>query len=201
MKRAIVFDFGGVLMKTSDYAYRHQWDDRLGLPRGSVERVVHGSESWRLAQLGQVTLADYWQDVARQLDLSPDALAALQHDYFAGDMLDEALIAYIQQLRAAGHPVALLSNDSPALREKLQYLGIASLFDPLVISGDIGYMKPAPQAYQAVLDALQLPAHQAVFIDDMPANIAGAQAVGMHAIHYTPALDLQKVLETGWLNE
>lgn len=60
MKRSIIFDFGGVLMRTIDYTPRHKWDDRLGLPHGSVEKVVHGSESWRQAQVGQMELQGYW---------------------------------------------------------------------------------------------------------------------------------------------
>jgi epoxide hydrolase-like predicted phosphatase len=196
MKRAVIFDFGGVLMKTLDYSYRHQWDDRLGLPRNTVEKVVHGSESWRQAQLGTLSLKDYWQDVAEQLKLSPHDLTQLQEDYFKGDRLDGELIAYIRELRTRGHCVALLSNDSPALQQKLERLDIQDLFDPLIISANIGYMKPAPDAYLAMLHALQLAPEQTVFIDDMPYNIVGAQAVGIHAIQYTPDLDLREVLES-----
>jgi epoxide hydrolase-like predicted phosphatase len=196
MKRAVIFDFGGVLMKTLDYSYRHQWDDRLGLPGNTVEKLVHGSESWRQAQLGSLSMEDYWQDVAEQLKLSPQELTQLQADYFKGDRLDSNLIGYIRELRARGHRVALLSNDSAALHQKLERLDILDLFDPLIISANIGFMKPAPEAYLAMLHALQLPPEQTVFIDDMPYNIIGAQAVGIHAIQYTPDLDLREILES-----
>lgn len=191
---ALVFDFGGVLMKTHTRAPRLQWDDRLGLPHGTVERIIHSSDSWRLAQLGQLSVADYWADVAHQLGIPFAQIPQLEADYFSADSLDTDLIALIQTVRANQHPVALLSNDSPALREKLIGLNIAHLFDPLVISGDIGVMKPVPEAYHAVLERLNLPAHQTIFIDDMPANIIGAQAVGMNAIHYQHGMDLQAAL-------
>ncbi len=191
---ALIFDFGGVLMKTQSQAPRHAWDDRLGLPHGTVERVVHGSESWRLAQIGRVSVADYWADVAAQLTIDDAQLPQLEADYFSADQLDPALMALIQELRGAGHPIALLSNDSPALLGKLIGLGIAQLFDPLVISGDIGMMKPDPAAYRIALDRLAMPADQAVFIDDMPANIMGAQAIGMHAIQYHDGMDLRGAL-------
>jgi HAD superfamily hydrolase (TIGR01509 family) len=196
MKRAIIFDFGGVLMKTLDYTPRHTWDDRLGLPRGTIERIVHGSESWRLAQLGALSLEAYWRDVAQQLQLAPDDLKQLQVDYFKGDYLDGDLLEYIQRLRRNGHVVALLSNDSPALRAKLEGLNIARLFDLIVISGELGHMKPAPEAYHAALNALKFPAEQTIFVDDMPANIAGAKAVGMIGIHYTSNMKLEEVLES-----
>ena len=120
LKRAIIFDFGGVFMKTLDYSPRHRWDDRLHLPHGSVERIVHGSESWRQAQIGTLALSDYWSDVASQLKLRPDETRQLADDFYSGDQLDNSLVDYARQLRAQGHPVALLSNDSPALVQKLQ---------------------------------------------------------------------------------
>lgn len=196
MTYAIIFDFGGVLMKTLDYSYRYAWDDRLQLPRGSVERVVHGSTSWRHAQVNQLGIEDYWQDVAQQLRLDDEALSALQADYFKGDSLDTELIHLIRSLKAEGFRVGLLSNDALTLREKLQLLEIIDLFDPLIISAAIGVMKPAPEAYQAVLDLLQLPPEQVLFIDDMPDNITGANAVGMQGILYQPGMNLRQVLET-----
>lgn len=194
-KRAIIFDFGGVLMKTRDYRPRYAWDDHLGLPHGSVEQVVHGSESWRQAQTGHLSLQDYWASVARQLQLSETQVHQLAEDFYSGDHLDSDLIHYISLLRAEGYPVALLSNDSPALADRLRNLGIDPLFDPIIISGNIGVMKPDPRAYRAVLDALNRPAQETIFIDDMPANVEGAAALGIHAIHYHDGMDLQLALE------
>lgn len=194
MPYSLVFDFGGVLMKTATREPRWKWDDRLGLPRGTVEQVVHGSESWRQAQHGSISTADYWADVAGQLAISADDVRQLEIDFFSGDRLDLTLVDFIRARKQAGQRVALLSNDSIALLDKLTALGIANLFDPLVISAHIGVMKPAPASYQHVLDILGGPASDAVFIDDMPANIEGARAVGMTAIHYTPEIDLPAAL-------
>ncbi len=194
MKRAVIFDFGGVLMKTINQQPRHAWDDRLKLPHGSVEKVVHGSESWRRAQTGEMSVEDYWSDVAQQLNLSKADVAQLAQDYFSADRLDDDLIAYIRELRTDGYSVALLSNDSPALSDKLRVLGIVDLFDPLIISGSIGVMKPNAAAYEAILAALGRAPAETIFIDDMPANVAGAQAVGMHAIRYVDGMDLRAAL-------
>jgi epoxide hydrolase-like predicted phosphatase len=195
-KRALIFDFGGVLMKTTDYRPRHAWDERLGLPHGSVEKIVHGSLSWRQAQHGQIAVETYWDDVAQQLNLEKPALRQLQTDFFAGDQLDAALIDYIRQRRAEGFTVGLLSNDSPMLREKLSSLEIHDLFDPLVISAEIGVMKPDPAAYRAVLERLNRPPDEMIFIDDLPENIAAARLIGIRGVHYTVDMDLPSVLET-----
>lgn len=190
MKTAIIFDFGGVLMRTMDYSHRHAWDDRLGLPHGSVERAVHNGESWRQAQCGSIPLSDYWGDVARRLGLSAPQVKQLAADFYRGDQLDPALIGYIRTLRDAGHPVALLSNHSIDLADELVHLGIAELFDPLVVSAQIGVMKPDPHAYQIVLDGLGYPPQKTVFVDDRLDNVQAAQAIGMHAVHFRPEIDL-----------
>lgn len=190
MKRALIFDFGGVLMKTVDYAPRLRWDDRLGLLHGSVERAVHNAESWVQAQTGAISPAVYWQDVAKRLGLSTDEVSQLSTDFYSGDVLDAALIALIRGYRAEGHSVALLSNDSLELLPKLNRLGITELFDPLVVSAQIGVMKPAAGAYQSVLDWLNLPPQATVFIDDRPENIDGARQLGIHGLHYVAGADL-----------
>jgi HAD superfamily hydrolase (TIGR01509 family) len=195
MQRALIFDYGGVVMKTVDYGPRHRWDDRLGLPHGSVERVVHGSPAWIGAMTGQVSLDAYWADVARQLRLDADQVRQLAADFYSGDQLDTALIAYLRRLRARGHTVALLSNASPALAGELDELGISGLFNPLVISAFIGVLKPDAGAYYAVLNRINRPPHETVFIDDMAANVAAARTLGIHAVQYRAGLDLPAVIE------
>ena len=194
MQRAIIFDFGGVLLKTVDYRPRHAWDDRLGLSHGRVEQAVHNTTSWVQAQCGLILIEDYWQDVAAQLHLSPEDTRQLALDFYSGDQLDLTLIDYLRQLRDDGHTVALLSNESADLPMKLQKLGIADLFDPTVISASIGVMKPAPEAYQAVLTRLKRPADDAIFIDDRLENIHGARALGIHGVHYAAGMDLPAAL-------
>lgn len=188
-KRALIFDFGGVITRTIDYTPRNQWDERLNLPHGSVEKAVHGSQSWIKAQLGAISLDAYWADVAQQLNLSPDQTQQLADDFYRGDALNTAMVEFIRERREAGHAVALLSNFGMMLATALVDLGIRDLFDPCVISAEIGVMKPEPAAYQAVLDRLGQPPDNCIFIDDSPANVTAAQNMGIHAIHFTPELD------------
>lgn len=196
-KRTVIFDFGGVIFKTRDYAPRHAWDTRLGLEPGQVERAVHNADSWREAQHGTLSLTDYWADVAARLGIpAAEAEGQLAHDFYSGDELDTEVVALIKQLRADGFQVALLSNDAAGLlRPRLDRLGIANLFDPLVISSEVGVMKPDPAAYRAVLDRIARPAEETIFIDDMPANVEGAASLGIHGVHYRDGIDLAAILQ------
>ncbi len=196
MQRAVIFDFGGVLFKTRDYGPRHTWDDKLGLPHGSVERVVHGHDTWKQTQRGEIPMKQYWQAVADVLGISlKTASEELARDFYSGDVLDTAIVDLIHDLREKGHTVALLSNDSATLlRPRLERLKLTDLFEPLVISSEIGVMKPHADAYQQTLSQLGRPAEETIFIDDRPENIEGAQAVGIHGIHYQDGMDLSAAL-------
>lgn len=194
MQRVLIFDFGGVLMKTVNYSPRHGWDDRLGLAHGSVERIVHNEKSWIQAQTGQIPVEAYWQDVANQLKLSDDNVKQLAHDFYSGDQLDPELIQYIRGKKAEGVQIALLSNDSTELNAKLEQLEIHDLFDPLVISAHIGVMKPHPDAYHAVLKLINRPAEETIFIDDRLENVEGAEKLGIHGVHYHAGMNLPEIL-------
>jgi epoxide hydrolase-like predicted phosphatase len=198
MRKAVIFDWGGVLMRTVDYEPRRRWDRRLGLPEGSVEGVVHGSDAWTQAERGEISPDDYWLAVRGQLHLSPTQLSDLRLDFYSGDRLDEALLSLITALRARGVLIGLLSNNSLELLDMLADIHLHSLFDAFVISARAGIMKPDPGAYRAILEQLGVSAGQALFIDDSRVNIEGALAVGMTAIRFEPTLDLGAIIDN-WL--
>ena len=191
----IVFDFGGVLMKTGEPFGRREWEARLNLRPGELERVVHGSHLAAQAQAGTVTLDHFWQDVAATLGIPADQIPTFRADFFRDDRLDLDLMLLIDSLHKQGYKVGLLSNDSTLLEGKLRdELHIYFKFDAVVISALIGIMKPAPGAYQAMAQALNVPCESCVFIDDNLANIEGARSVGMETIHYQAGMDVQAAL-------
>ena len=97
-------------------------------------------------------------------------------------MRNSELVDWIDQMRSSGLRTAILSNFSVELRSFLEQQALIDHFDQIAISAEIGVMKPAAEAYQAVLAMLDLPADACVFVDDLPANIDGAQALGIHGI-------------------
>jgi epoxide hydrolase-like predicted phosphatase len=191
MIKAFVFDFGGVLARTEDYTSRHAWDERLGLPVGSVERAVHHSDIWIQAQLGRITPRAYWNGVAELLYMRKEDVDELRHDYFSGDRLNHKLVTLIRDLREKGYPVALLSNDSLQLESRLHEYGIYDLFDHVLISALMGMMKPDPTVYRVALHSVRAAPHEAVFVDDSLVNVRGAQPLGIHTILFRPELDLK----------
>ncbi len=180
--KGVIFDYGRVLAWTQHQEPRAAWEHQLGLVPGALTRAVHNEHSWIAAQRGAITVDAHWQEVSSALRLTPEDTTALRAAFYAGDVLNVELVACIDRLRAHGLRIGLLSNFSADLRAMLAQQDLLRRFDALAISAEIGIMKPDAAAYQAILAMLQMEAHTCVFIDDVPANVAAAQAVGLHGI-------------------
>jgi epoxide hydrolase-like predicted phosphatase len=194
MIQAVVFDFGGVLLRTEDQSARQRWEARLGLAPRGLSLIVFDSDAARRATAGQATVADVWDHVARTLQLEPGVLAELQKDFWSGDKLDADLVALIQSLRPR-YKTAILSNAWPDGRALFTELFSASgTFDEFIISSEEGVAKPDARLYQLAAERLGVPPAAIVFVDDFLHNVEGARAAGLQAIHYTPGLDVRAAL-------
>jgi len=183
--RAIIFDFGGVLVRTRSQALRSCWEQRLGLAPGEASEIVFGGESGIAAQHGHITDETHWGWIARRLDLAPAELAAFRRDFFAEDILDTALLAYVDRLRLAGYHLGLLSNMADNARTLFgDKYGVLSHFDSVTISSEVGIMKPDPAIFEIALARAGVAPAEAVFIDDFVANVEGARRAGLLGIHF-----------------
>ena len=182
--RALIFDYGGVFMRTMDPRPRRELERRLGLPPGEASRLVFGSPMWEEAQLGRVTSAEFWASVGQQLGLDAEGLVEFQRAFWAGDRLDEELMALVRHLRAEGYRTALLSNNPAEWRQHVEELGIADAFDVIVVSGCEGVMKPGLEIFARTLERLGVPAQAAVFVDDFRENVDAARQAGLEGARF-----------------
>lgn len=186
---------GGVILRTEDRSRRVEWERRLGLEQGELDRVVFECEPSQRATVGEAQAADVWRSVAARFGLSGEERDQLERDFWAGDEVDHELVKYIQQLKRDYRSV-LLSNAWPDVRPYIEEVwSFADAFHEIVISAEVGLAKPEPEIYQLVLDRLQISAPEAVFIDDFSRNVAGARAVGLHALRFHSREQVQQELE------
>jgi putative hydrolase of the HAD superfamily len=103
--------------------------------------------------------------------------------------LNPATLGLLQTLHAAGTPLSLLSNAPAELARELDRLADLKPFRHLLFSADLGLVKPDPHCYAAALARLRAEPGDVVFVDDRPANIAAATALGITGIVFsgTPA--------------
>jgi putative hydrolase of the HAD superfamily len=100
-----------------------------------------------------------------------------------------SMLRLVDRVRAAGVITAMGTNQNPVRgRYMLENLPYAEHFDALFHSWQIGYAKPDPAFFTHIVEALGIEPEEAVFVDDMAQNVAGARAAGLRAVHF-PLLD------------
>ncbi|MEZ5811739.1 MAG: HAD-IA family hydrolase [Rhizobiaceae bacterium] len=194
--QALVLDFGGVVTRTL-FETHDLTEAALGLAPGTLTwRGPFDPEHddlWRSMQAGEISERDYWLHrasetgrlVGRNWTRMADLVIAARSAEPMKVIRPEALDA-IDRARAAGHRLAVLSNEldlfyGADFRDKLPFL---KRFDLIVDATYTDILKPDPRAYAFVTDGLGIPPAACVFVDDQFRNIEGARRAGMHAVHF-----------------
>ena len=184
--KAIIFDVGGVFLRTHSRTGREKWAVKFGLTPWEFENFVFGGESGRQAQLGQKTSAAHWHWLGDYFGLTEAELLEMQRDFFGGDAFNQPLFEQVIRLRRAGYRTGLLSNFWGNARQVwAKVFPYAENFDDVIISAEVGLMKPDPRIYHLATQRLDILPAEALFVDDFIENIIGAKAVGMQALHFS----------------
>ena len=201
--KAVVFDFGGVLIDWSpEYLFRKLIPDDTER-RWFLTHVC--SMEWVIRQDAGQTIADGTAElIARFPDHEPLIRAFYErwHEMIGGVLEDG--VATLDKLDAAGVPLFGLTNWSD---ETFPYawenFPVLRRFRDVVVSGRVKLAKPDPAIFAEMRQRIeaQLPgieAHELVFIDDNVKNIAAASALGWHGVHHTSAVQTEaKLRELG----
>lgn len=183
MVSAIVFDFGGVLMDWDPYyLYRKiLGDDRLAVERYLKAVDFHG---WNKEQDRGRSFAEGTAELIARFPEYRDLIRAYDERYL--ESLNGPIQPVVEILRALknqGYPVYGLSN-WPAEKFALvrPIYPFFDWFDGLVISGEVGLIKPDKAIFELLLERIGRPAVTCLFIDDHQRNISVAKELGFQTI-------------------
>jgi len=191
MIRAVIFDFGGVLVRMVDDRPRLKLANQLGVPLNRLDELVFFSPSSQKASMGAITVDMHWEAVREALGIKPAELQSFLDQYWSADDVNWELLDFIKDLHP-GYKVGLLSNAWDNLRQTMHdRWNIDGLFDELVISAEVGIVKPDPRIFHLALEKLGVQPAEAVFVDDMLVNVDAARQQGLAAIQF---LDTQQTL-------
>ena len=194
--KAIIFDFGNVLL---------EWDPRNVYQRyfpNDPEGMEHFLKEvnfmdWNLQQDKGRPFAEGITVLSQQFPHHSDLIQAY-HDHWI-DSVGESLtgtVEILRQLKQAGYPLYGLSNWSaetfPYAREKYDFF---DLFDDMVISGEVGHVKPDPEIFHILLDKIGKPAQECLLIDDSLPNIHQAENMGFAVVHFQSPEQLAATLQ------
>jgi len=193
--KAIIFDVGGVLKNDNDQDIRRDVQETLGIA------PEHFAKPWEelTDKLGRGLIDEpaFWQQLhtlAEARNKVPKE-SLLMRQYTKKYQLNEDIVALVHRLQAAGYTTAILSNTNSLHADFNRARGMFEGFDAIILSHEVGLRKPSPEIFTYTLRKLGVAPEEAVFIDDMPENVAGAAAVGIHAINFQNARQLTEELE------
>jgi epoxide hydrolase-like predicted phosphatase len=180
--QAVIFDMGGVLLRTRNRASRERLATRYHKTYDEINSLVFDHETAVRATVGEITEAEHWQEVGRILGIDGQELKDFEDTFWADDAFDYDLLAFIRSLRPAVK-TALLSNAWDGARESVNgKYHFLDAFDDVIFSAEIHQAKPDPRIYQLALQRLGVAPSQAIFVDDFSQNINAANALGIHGV-------------------
>lgn len=194
--RAVFWDLGGVILRTYDHSRRRAWEGRLGLAEGELARLVFDGPTSREAMIGRASADDVWVSVGLRLGLAPEDLQLLRREFFADDRIDEDLMSFIRSLRRRVR-VGLISNAWADVRWFLDSpWAVADAFDPLILSAEVGLVKPEEPIFRLALERAEVEPTQAAFVDDFPENVEAAVGLGMSGVLFRSSSQAREDVET-----
>ena len=194
--KAIIWDSAGVLGEAKCGSFGRLWVGLLGAPKEDVFRVLTGHEH-DLFDMGLTSKDEFFDYVIKALDLPEEKKEALNSVSMDDMVCDEVLLEYIRYLHK-NYITAILSNFPAYLMEMERALlpCLDEIFDHQIFSCEVHLLKPDPEIYQFALDRIGCKAEEAVFIDDVEINVAGAEKLGIHTILYKDRAQAIETLES-----
>ena len=178
---AVIFDLDGVIRDWND-SEMSDVETAFGLEPGTILAVGFSEDLGPASMTGRLTYREWMDEIRRRvIDRHGGSVAGALDEWEANvGLVDTEMLDVVRTVRRQAR-VALLSNATTRLRSDLHKLDLTDELDVIFNTAEIGIAKPEPGVFLHVLDELGVEADQAVFIDDLAENVAGAAAVGITA--------------------
>lgn len=195
---AIIFDLGRVVVS---------WDP-VGIVRSvrgpdgaeALAELLFNHPDWLEVDRGTLSLHAMARQAEGRTGLPMAQNLAILQAVPASLLPDPAMVALIEALYSAGHRLYALSNMGHASIDWLEQQEFWRFFSGKVVSARVRMLKPEPDIYRYLLVSFDLKAGECLFIDDSPANVAAARALGLQGMVFTDAPGCRRQLvEQGWL--
>jgi epoxide hydrolase-like predicted phosphatase len=191
--RGLLVDYGGVLTSNLFDSFR-TFCELEGLDPEAIGRRFREDRGARELLIGLETgkLPEEEFEIAFAELLGVPAPGLIDR-LFAGSRPDEPMLEAVARARRSGIRTGLISNSWGTRRYDRTQLG--KLFDGIVLSGEVGIRKPAPEIYALGAERIGVDPGACVFVDDLPFNLAPAAELGMATVHHHDAAETISELE------
>jgi epoxide hydrolase-like predicted phosphatase len=195
MIKAIVFDFGGVVVDCTGQDIEKFVSEALNLSLQVVESTLF-SVGGELIE-GRISDESFWKNYAELIEkpLPMQWESLLKEFLIQRAVINLEMVKILKALKKRGFLLPLLSNIAPFQAEIFRKLGYFDHFSHLILSCEVGLKKPDPKFFKYLLDRIDLQPQECLFVDDEKPNVIAAMDLEMHAIQYQTVQELQHQLK------
>jgi epoxide hydrolase-like predicted phosphatase len=177
MYKAVIFDFFGVFCPDITLEWFKKTVQEYESKLADFQEICTRSD------YGKLSRADFNKEVAA---LANVPISDLVDGVEAEIAINTQLVEYAKRLKSSGYTIACLSNGTHEWTLRvINDHGLGRLFDLVVLSGDLGIVKPNPEIYKYTLKKLGIKPSEAVFVDDREVNTLAAEVYGIPSLVFT----------------
>jgi FMN phosphatase YigB (HAD superfamily) len=192
--KAVIFDLGKVLVAFDFQRGYDRMQPLCGYPVTEIRRRIGASGLVPQLESGQIASRDFVSQLGEVLGVSfeyPQFAEIWSSIFLPGTLVPESLVAGLKRR----YPLVLLSNTNEIHFEMLERTyPILSLFENRVLSHEVRALKPAPAIYHKAIELTGCRPEECFFTDDVAEYVEGARSVGIDAVQFESAAQLEREL-------
>lgn len=190
--KAVIFDIGGVVTEWDDGIVFRNLQRLTGRSRHDVEAAYRTPLG--LLETGRITKKEFMRRVSALLHSRSVLNSGWLDGYVSRQKINGSVIKTVRALSRSGYTVATITNTSKSYYTSNKRRGVYDSFGAAFISCYLGVQKPEKRIFLYAQKKLKVRPEECIFIDDKPANAAGARSAGMRAIVFRNAAQMKREL-------
>ncbi len=188
--KCIIFDVGGVLLKEKIDKVHDTINKGLGKKVFDRKDAIH-----RKALLGKLTEKEFFNILSKKYGIPAKRLQTLSDDKYLKIAKTNKDLMMIAKMLQKNYVTCILSNVTPMHKKHDHMMNIYSFFDHVVLSCDIGAIKPNQKIFRIALEKLKLKPEECIYIEDREEFLETPKRLGMNVIHFKNVKHLTKGLK------
>ncbi len=193
MHRAVLFDFGGVIVSSPFESFNH-YEREHGLPINfirSINSLSPHENAWAKLERSEITYPEFDELFAVESEKQGHRVSGADVLSLLAGELRLDMVHALDVLKASDYIIACLTNNvvstqsaDPTMRQ-LELQEVLARFDAVIESSMIGVRKPERRFYEIACQTINVNPSECVFLDDLGINLKPAAAMGMTTIKVT----------------